>query len=175
MITPRFKQGNFETGIREGMQNMILVADGTIGESDISSSSGDDFPIWGFMLFWFGIVGLFTFMGIFTPGCSGWGLYVFLIPFYIGPAAIISDEMGSPLGWFIILGYLILYPLLRVIMPKTAFGKKMATKLKSSGRAGVWSSGGWSSSSSSGWSSGGGSSFSGGGGSFGGGGSSGSW
>lgn len=175
VITPRFKQGDFEAGIREGLQNMILAADGTIGEADISTASGDDFPMWGFMLFWFGIVGLFTFMGIFTPGCSGWGLYVFLIPFYIGPAAIIADETGSQLGWLIILGYLVLYPLLRMILPKTEFGKKMATKVKSSGRSGVWSSSGWSSSSSSGWSSGGGSSFSGGGGSFGGGGSSGSW
>ena len=175
VITPRFKQGDFEAGIREGLEHMVLAADGTIGDADISTASGDDFPMWGFMLFWFGIVGLFTFMGIFTPGCSGWGLYVFLIPFYIGPSAIIADDSGSSLGWFILLGYLVLYPILRIIMPKTAFGKKMATKVQSSGRSGVWSSSGWSSSSSSGWSSGGGSSFSGGGGSFGGGGSSGSW
>jgi uncharacterized protein len=175
VITPRFKQGDFEQGIREGLRSIILAADGTIGESDIASSTEDDFPIWAFLLFWFGIVGLFTFMGIFTPGCSGWGLYAFLIPFYIGPAAIISEETGSSAGWLIIAGYLVLYPVLRLIMPKTAFGKKMTEKMKASSRSGGgWSSSGWSSSSS-GWSSGGGSSFSGGGGSFGGGGSSGSW
>ena len=177
VITPLFKQGDFEAGIREGLEQMILAADGTIGESDITSASGDDFPAWAFLLFWFSIVGLFTFMGIFSPGCTGWGLYAFLIPFYIGPAAIISDEMGSPLGWGIVIAYLVLYPVLRIFMPKTDFGKRMATKIKTSGRAGggSWSSSGWSSSSSSsGWSSGG-SSFSGGGGSFGGGGSSGSW
>lgn len=175
VITPRFKQGEFEEGIREGLKTIIQAADGTIGESDIASSSGGDFDLLLFLLIWFSVVGLFTVFSVFTPGCSGWGLFAFLIPFYLGPAFILSEESHSSIGFALLGGYLIGIPLLRLFLPKTAFGKKMAEKMKSSSRSGgSWSSSGWSSSSS-GWSSGGGSSFSGGGGSFGGGGSSGSW
>jgi uncharacterized protein len=177
VITPRFKQGDFEAGIREGVQTMMQAADGTIGEGDLASSSGGDFPVAIFLLVWFGVVGLFTVLGVFTPGCAGWGLYAFLIPFYLIPAFILSAESHSSIGFGLLAAYLIGIPLLRLFLPKTAFGKKMTEKMKnaSSSRGGSWSS----SSSSSGWSSGGGfssgSSFSGGGGSFGGGGSSGSW
>ncbi len=177
VITPRFKQGDFEAGIREGLVTIIQAADGSIGESDIASASGDDFPVAVFLLVWFGVVGLFTVLGVFTPGCAGWGLYVFLIPFYLAPAFILSELSNSLLGFALLAAYLIGIPLLRLFLPKTEFGKKMAEKMKnaSSSRGGSWSS----SSSSSGWSGGGGfssgSSFSGGGGSFGGGGSSGSW
>jgi uncharacterized protein len=176
VITPRFKQGEFEEGIREGLNTIIRAADGTIGESDIASASGGDFDLVLFLLIWFGVVGLFTVFSVFTPGCSGWGLFAFLIPFYLGPAFILSEESSSSVGFALLGGYLLGIPLLRIFLPKTAFGKKMAEKMKTASRSGgSWSSSGWSSSSSSGWSSGGGSSFSGGGGSFGGGGSSGSW
>ncbi|MFA6232659.1 MAG: TPM domain-containing protein [Bacteroidota bacterium] len=178
IITPEFKQGNFEKGISDGLTSIIQIADGTIGESDISSASGGTFPLLFFMLFWFSIVGLFTFIGIFTPGFMGWGMFAFLIPFYLGPAAIISAEAKSPIGFIILIVYLIGYPILHLLLPKTKFGQTMKTKFASgSSRGGSWTGSGWSSSSS-GWSSGGSSSgggFSGGGGSFGGGGSSGSW
>ncbi|MDX9757549.1 MAG: TPM domain-containing protein [Bacteroidota bacterium] len=170
VITPRFKQGDFEGGIREGLRSIIATADGTIGESDLASSGGD-FDVWLFLLIWFSVVGLFTFFAVFTPGCSGWGLYAFLIPFYAGPAFILSEEVNSSVGFGLLLAYLIGMPLLRIFMPKFSFGKTIATKMASASRAG----GGWSSSSSGGGWSSGGSSFSGGGGSFGGGGSSGSW
>jgi uncharacterized protein len=102
-------------------------------------------------------------------------LYAFLVPFYAAPAFLIQQETGSPLGFLLLIVYLVGLPILRILLPKSDWGKRMAEKMKTSGRV-TWSSGGWSSSgSSSGWSSGGGSSFSGGGGSFGGGGSSGSW
>lgn len=171
VITPRFKQGDFEGGIREGLRSIIATADGSIGESDLASSGGD-FDVWLFLLIWFSVVGLFTFFAVFTPGCSGWGMYAFLIPFYAGPAFILSEEVNSSVGFGLLLAYVIGMPLLRIFMPKFSFGQKIATKMASASRSG----GGWSSSSSSGggWSSGG-SSFSGGGGSFGGGGSSGSW
>jgi uncharacterized protein len=178
VITPQFKQGDFEKGIRDGLSNIILIADGTIGENDIARASGDDFPTVIFMAIWFGVIALFTFMGVFMPGCMSWVLYAFLIPFYLAPAFVLSEGVGSPIGFIILLAYLIGYPLLHLFLPKTKFGKKIATKAAlGSSSGGGWKSSGWSSSSS-GWSSGGsssGSSFSGGGGSFGGGGSSGSW
>ncbi|MFZ1728784.1 MAG: TPM domain-containing protein [Bacteroidota bacterium] len=178
VITPKFKQGDYEAGIREGLSDMISIADGTIGESDISTSSSDDFPVWAFMIAWFSLIGLFTLMGVFMEGCAGWMMYGFLMPFYIAPAFILSAESKTSLGFIVLLVYLVVYPILHTILPKTQFGKNMAKKAASgSSRGGGWKSSGWSSSSS-GWSSGSsssGSSFSGGGGSFGGGGSSGSW
>ena len=174
IITPRFKQGDFEGGIREGLLALIKAADGNLSEAELAQTSDDDFPLVFFLLFWFGIVGLFTALGIFTPGFTGWFLFAFLIPFYAAPAFLVQQETGMPLGFGLFGLYLIAYPLLRIFLPKTAFGKKMSEKMKTSGGGMSWSSsGGWSSSGSSGFSSGGGG-FSGGGGSFGGGGSSGS-
>ncbi len=180
IITPRFKQGDFEGGIREGLIALTKAADGTLSEADLAQSGDDEFPLVFFLLFWFGIVGVFTVLGVFTPGCTGWFLYAFLVPFYAAPAFIIQEETGTPFGLILFGVYLVAYPLLRILLPKTDWGKKVAEKMKASGhtrwKTSVgWSGGGFSSGSSSGWSSGGGSSFSGGGGSFGGGGSSGSW
>lgn len=175
IITPRFKQGDFEAGIRDGLVALIQAADGTLSLDTLEATSDDEFPLVFFLLFWFSIVGLFTVFGIFSPGCAGWFLYAFLVPFYAAPAFLIQQETGSPLGFLLLIVYLVGLPILRILLPKSDWGKRMAEKMKTSGRV-TWSSGGWSSSgSSSGWSSGGGSSFSGGGGSFGGGGSSGSW
>ena len=175
IITPRFKNGDFELGIQDGLTAMMQASDGTLDTSS-NSAGGFDVGLGMFMLFWFSIVGLFTVMGAFTPGCMGWFLYAFLIPFYAAPAFILQSETDSPIGLVLFIAYLIGYPVIRIFLPKTAFGKKMAEKMKKSqsSRGGSWSSGGWSSggSSSGGFSSGG---FSGGGGSFGGGGSSGSW
>jgi len=178
IITPRFKQGDFEGGIREGLLALTKAADGALSESRVASFAEDDFPMLFFLLFWFSIVGLFTLIALVTPGCGGWFMFAFLIPFYAIPSGLIFAE-GHTWGISIVFIYLIVFPLLKIVMPKTTFGarffeKVLAWSAKSSGkgRRTGYSSGGWSSSS--GWSSGG-SSFSGGGGSFGGGGSSGSW
>lgn len=177
IITPRFKQGDFEGGIREGLIALTKAADGTLSEAELATSSDEEFPLIFFLLFWYGIVGVFTFIALFSPGCSGWGLYAFLIPFHGAPGLILAEETGWPIGYVFFALYLLGFPIFKIILARTAFGKKMATKMATSSRGGSWSSGGWTFSSGGGgggWSSGG-SSFSGGGGSFGGGGSSGSW
>jgi uncharacterized protein len=119
----------------------------------------------------FSIIGLFTVIGILTPG-MGWFLYVFLIPFWtIFPAVIIG-----PLPTLVLLAaYLIGYPIAKLRLKHSAWYAKAAEEMKTKGSTtigGFTVTGG--SSSSSGWSSGGGG-FSGGGGSSGGGGASGSW
>jgi uncharacterized protein len=112
VITPRFKRGEFEDGIREGLRTMVLAADGNLGEAAVAE--GDSFSIWLFLLFWFSIVGLFTGVGILTKGCMGWGLYAFLFPFYIAPAAILSQEADSGLGVVVLLLYIVGYPVLHL-------------------------------------------------------------
>ena len=121
--------------------------------------------------FIFGIIGIFTAVGITTPGGGGWFLYVFLIPFWAMFPIMIVGVRGA----MILLGtYVVGYPIAKLIVGRTDWYAKAAQDLKSKGTASIggftFTSGG-----SSGFSSGGGGGFSGAGGSSGGGGSSGSW
>jgi uncharacterized protein len=122
--------------------------------------------------FIFGIIGLFTVIGVMTPGV-GWFLYLFLIPFWaMFPIVIIGTRPTLAL-----LGaYLIGYPIAKLSLKKTAWYQKAVREMKTKGSATI---GGFSfNSAGSGFSSGGssgGGGFSGGGGSSGGGGASGSW
>ena len=123
-------------------------------------------------LFFLLVVGVFTLVAFATPGAGGWFLYVFLLPFWgVFPPATLGSTVGLPMFGLYAIGM----PIAKILMARTAWGKKYAKKFGGSMRSGKggsgwssWSSGGSSSSSSS-------SSFSGGGGSFSGGGSSGSW
>jgi uncharacterized protein len=169
-IAPYFRQNNYDDGVTAGI-NAIVKAIG--GEYKVDDDAGnlDDLG-WQekalIGLFIFGILGVFTFLGLIIPGCAGWFLYAFLIPFY---AAFPMVVLGTTAGLMVLGFYTIAFPILKLIIGKTDWGRRVAEKMAKANRG----SGGWSSGS--GWSGGGRSSggFSGGGGSFGGGGSSGSW
>jgi len=190
VMTPRFREGDYDGGLTEGALAVISVLEGQelaeaadFGEaSDSSSLSGFsdleiDMPLGPRILmgaFIFGIIGLFTIVGLFTPG-FGWFLYLFLIPFWATFPIMVIGGKPTLVVFFI---YLIGYPAAKLYMRSTSWYKKAKTDLRTKGRASI---GGFSfSSGSSGgsWSSGGSSSsggFSGGGGSSGGGGASGGW
>jgi uncharacterized protein len=179
VMTPRFKANDYNGGIDEGVKAIVGKIEGTAeipADAPASASSngltveGADMP-WTMRLllgvFIFGIIGLFTFIGVTTPG-AGWFLYFFLIPFWaMFPIVIVGPR--ATVG--ILATYLVGFPVAKLVLRNTEWYKKSAKK----GGGIRWSSGGssWSSGGSS-WSSGG-SSFSGGGGSSGGGGCSGSW
>jgi uncharacterized protein len=172
-IAPHFRKQNYDEGVKAGVEAIIKSIRGEYVDIDESENSLEmsltERLITG--VFIFGILGLFTITGLFVPGCSGWFLYAFLIPFYaIFPTVVVGLNGGLGL----LLVYVIGFPILKLIVGRTAWGKKMTS---SSGRrvGSGWTSGGGFSSGGGGWSSGGGGGFSGGGGSFGGGGSSGSW
>ena len=177
VMTPSFKAGDFDKGIAAGVEAIVGQLEGKPAvaaeeTSAVSSSSGlhinaPDMP-WPERIllgaFIFGIIGLFTFVGIMTPGV-GWFLYVFLIPFWAMFPIIIVGTRGA----LTLLGiYVVGYPLAKLALSHTAWYEKAAASLKSKGSASV---GGFTFTSSGG-SSG---SSSGGGGFSGGGGSSGSW
>jgi uncharacterized protein len=184
VMTPQFKGGNYDRGIEEGVTAVLGQLEGTgtlpdAAPSEGSSSnnlfSGPDLPWYGRILlgaFIFGIIGLFTVMGVLTPGV-GWFLYFFLIPFW----AMFPIIIVGPIGTLVLLAtYLVGYPIAKLRLRRTAWYKKAAADLKSKGTATIGGFTVSSSSGSSGFSSGGSSSsFSGGGGSSGGGGASGSW
>lgn len=188
IMTPRFRDGDFDGGISEGALAVLNILEGQeLPETAEGYETGDsqsvsefsDFdsglsiiPRILFGAFIFGIIGLFTFVGIITPGI-GWFLYAFLIPFWASFPIIIVGTKGTIV---LLIIYIIGYPVAKLYIRTTPKYKKARMDLRSKGKASVggftFSSGGSSRSWSSGSSSGG---FSGGGGSSGGGGASGSW
>jgi uncharacterized protein len=123
--------------------------------------------------FIFGIIGLFTVIGVMDPG-AGWFLYFFLIPFWAMFPIIVVGSTGA---LYLLITYVICFPIAKLLLKNTDWYKKAQEALRTKGHANIGgftiNSGGSGSS----WSSGssGGSSFSGGGGCSGGGGASGSW
>jgi uncharacterized protein len=190
-MTPRFKANDFDGGLVDGVNAIVAKLEGrAVASADIDqgaqrtakgvfdSQALADFegqlPPWPMRIllgaFIFGIIGVFTFVGIVTPG-AGWFLYVFLIPFWAMFPIVVVGVKGALLLLAI---YSIGFPVAKLVLGKRDWYRKAAEELKRTGHATIGgvviTSGG---SSSSGGSSGGG--FSGGGGSSGGGGASGSW
>ena len=189
VITPRFKEGDYDRGVIDGTAAIVAQLDGqgsVAAEADgktRQSASGLDLDApdlpWQTRIllgaFIFGIIGLFTVVGVLTPGV-GWFLYIFLIPFWaMFPMVVVGEYPALVL----LATYVIGYPLAKVFLGRTAWYQKAAQDMKTKGHAtiGGFTMSSSSSGSSSGFSSSSSSSdsFSGGGGSSGGGGASGSW
>lgn len=171
-IAPNFRRGDYDGGVTAAVNSMIKAIAGEYKAEDSGTLDNNDLnPKERIFigLFVFGILGVFTFIALFSKGCAGWGLYAFLIPFYATfPMVVLGLQAGVGLLGLYIIGM----PIAKILVGRSAWGQAKMMKWQSSG--GRSSGGGWSMGSGWGSSSGGGG-FSGGGGSFGGGGSSGSW
>lgn len=192
VMTPRFKEGDFDGGVEAGVQSVIDVLEkGALPEmaqdkeynafkptafniKEVGLSLSERILIGAFV---FGIIGLFTIVGVTTPS-AGWFLYLFLIPFWAMFPIIIVGIKGALVLLSI---YIIGFPIAKLVIRNTAWYRKASKDLRTKGRASIGgftfasgrSESSWSSGSSSG---SGGSGFSGsGGGSSGGGGASGRW
>ncbi len=184
VMAPRFKEGNYDAGVTAGVEALVQVLNGGVLPEVAADSKKVDSA--GFSLqtaslpvrilvglFVFAILGVFSVIGIITPGGTGWFLYVFMIPFWIIFPFFL---FGFTAFLVCAASHLLLYPIVKVLIGRTAWHKQIKLDLKNNGKTSVFGftfhargSGVSSSSSSSG------SSFSGGGGSSGGGGASGSW
>ena len=83
--------------------------------------------------FIFGIIGIFTVVGIATPGV-GWFLYVFLIPFWaMFPIIIIGPK--ATVGLLAV--YLIGYPVAKLILSRNPAYQKAAREMKAKGSTNV--------------------------------------
>jgi len=184
-LTPRFKAGDYDGGIEGGIGAILDVLEGreytgaagaateTPAKSGSSSSgflNAPDMPWYERVLlgaFIFGIIGLFTVLGVLTPS-AGWFLYFFLIPFWAMFPIVVVGGKGA---FAMLMTYLVAFPIAKLTIRKKAWYLRAAQDLKTKGSATVGgmviTSGGGGSSSGGG--------FSGGGGSSGGGGASGSW
>jgi len=196
VMTPHFKANEFDSGVARGVAAIIATLEGrgagsagaagagtTGGLANFLDSPGlkgfeQDLPPWPLRIllgaFIFGIIGLFTIIGVVTPGV-GWFLYLFLIPFWAMFPIVVVGVKGALL---ILAIYVIGFPIAKLIISRRPEYAKAAKELKRTGSAtfgGMVITSGGSSRGSSGSSSSGGGGFSGGGGSSGGGGASGSW
>jgi uncharacterized protein len=181
VMTPRFKAGDYNGGIDAGVQailDLLEKGESPAGEGGPETSSGlgieaPDMPITERILigaFIFGIIGLFTVIGIVTPG-AGWFLYFFLIPFWAMFPIMVVGTTGALV---LLITYLVAFPVAKFMLKNSEWYKKAGADLHTKGRASIGGFTFLSGGSGGGWSSGGGG-FSGGGGSSGGGGASGSW
>ena len=188
VIAPPFKAGQFDQGLEDGVTAMIGQLEGKGADAlpspppatAKSAIKGPNLSMTErilFGIFIFGIIGLFTVIGVTTPG-MGWFLYVFLIPFWAMFPIIVVGFTAT----MVILGvYLVGFPIAKILISRSDWFKQRSLTAARGGRRSRMdglnhSSGGWSSGSSSGSGSWGSSdSFSGGGGESGGGGSSGDY
>lgn len=162
-LAPAFRRGDYDGGIQAGINAMVQAIGGEYSADDNSSNDFEGLTLKERILtglFLFGILGIFTLIGLFSKGAMGWVLYFFLMVFYYAFFMVVG---GSHAVFY---SYIVGYPLLKFYLNRHPKWKNKM--MKWSGGRGTWGGG------SGGWSSGGGG-FSGGGGSFGGGGSSGSW
>jgi uncharacterized protein len=188
ILAPRFKAGQFDAGVEEGVDAIVSRLEGSApdlqetpppaGDSVGGFGDGPDLPLTERILFGafiFGIIGLFTVLGVLTPG-MGWFLYFFLIPFWAMFPIVVVGTRGALI---LLVTYLIAFPTAKIVVSRSGWYRKARTDLRTKGQASIGGftlrAGGSGGSGSSSWSSGGGSSFSGGGGHSGGGGASGSW
>ena len=188
VMTPAFRANNFDGGIEGGVAAIVAELEGTGANAgttanfaDVPSGSrkssfefeGPDIPWYMRILlgcFIFGVIGIFTVVGVMTPG-MGWFLYVFLIPFWaMFPIIVIGPK--ATLG--VLATYVIGFPIAKLVLKRMPWYAKASEDMKTKGSANIGGMVFTSSGSSSSGSSGGGG-FSGGGGSSGGGGASGSW
>ena len=148
VITPKFKNGDYNGGITEGARAVIEVLEGgkppviagnesvTSGKSGFLNMEEPDLPIMERILigaFVFGIIGLFTVIGILTPGV-GWFLYIFLIPFWAMFPIIIVGTRGA---FICLLTYVIVYPAAKLLLKNTKWYKKAKTDLRTKGKASI--------------------------------------
>lgn len=162
LMAPRFREGDFDGGVGAAVDAVSSAIRGEPVDLPEKRTEVAGFNPGSFIfLLIFGLP--FINIALAARGAAGWIVGIFLTPFFFAfPAAI----FGLTAGKVIAIGWLLVFPLLRLILPKTAAGRGTGSRggafwgpFIGGGGGGGFSGGG----------------FSGGGGSFGGGGASGGW
>jgi len=164
LMAPRFRAGDFEGGVEaaaDAVSSAIRGEPVVLPEEPARGRGVNPGSLIFFLIFGLPFIGA----ALSSRGAAGWILYLFLTPFFFAfPAGIFGLKAGAVVAG----AWLVGFPLLRLIWPKTAVGRDAGSKRGTfwgpfiGGGGGGFSGGG-----------GFGGGFSGGGGSFGGGGASG--
>ena len=97
-IAPHFRKDDYDGGVTAGIDAIIKGIGGEYSADDTDEDSMADLS-WKEKLligaFVFGILGIFTFVGLIAPGCGGWFLYAFLVPFYATFPTILLGVKGG--------------------------------------------------------------------------------
>ena len=147
VMAPRFKAGDFDGGVEAGVLAVIAqlrgeadaAADARNDPAPSQSQSGlqvADLSVTERILFGafiFGIIGLFTIIGVLTPG-MGWFLYLFLIPFWAMFPIVVVGTQGALI---LLVTYLIAFPVAKLIVSRTAWYAKAQRDIKTKGKASV--------------------------------------
>jgi uncharacterized protein len=162
LMAPRFREGDFNGGVGAAVEAVSSAIRGEPVQLPEKKAQSSGFNPGSFIfLLIFGLP--FIGAALSARGAAGWIVGIFLTPFFFAfPAAIFGVTVGKVTA----IAWLIVFPLLRLIWPKTAAGRGSGSRggtfwgpFIGGGGGGGFSGGG----------------FSGGGGSFGGGGASGGW
>ncbi|MBI3006219.1 MAG: TPM domain-containing protein [Ignavibacteriales bacterium] len=166
-IVPRFKNGDFDGGVFEGVTAILGTIEGTYVSAETDGDyDSEEIPFWGILFFigiFLAVVGTHSVIAILNKGFTSYFHGAFLIPFWLFfPVAVFQSVFGI----LPVILYVIVFIIAKIWFTSSPVGQKFQTRWMPKSGGGSSSGGGWSS---------GGGGFSGGGGSFGGGGSSGSW
>ena len=149
LMTPRFREGNYDVGIEAGVTGAIQILEGRQPRDPEDDWAAPDRSGTGFnmeapdmprakrifiSLVVFGIIGLFTFIGLVTPGGMGWFLYVFLIPFWsLFPLAL----FGSSAALGLVIAYGLGFPLAKLLIARRPRYRQASEDIKTKGFAGI--------------------------------------
>jgi len=144
LMTPRFNQGDYNLGVEAGVHAIIGHLEGNeqpdaapLKKEQAKSEpffEGPDLPIFERILigsFVFGIIGLFTIIGVLTPGV-GWFLYLFLIPFWAMFPIIVVGTRGA---FILLITYLVCFPVAKLVLARARWYREAKADLKSKGVA----------------------------------------
>lgn len=143
-IAPRCRNGDYNGCVEAGIQAIIAQLQGeeqapAAARTEEASGSdsffeGPDLSITERILigsFVFGIIGLFTVIGILTPG-AGWFLYFFLIPFWAMFPIVVVGTHGTLI---VLVTYLVGFPLVKVALRRHDWYRNALADLKTKGVA----------------------------------------
>src|SRR6478736_2812796 len=82
-IAPEFRRGDYDAGVKAGINGIVKAIAGEYSASDTEGFG--ELSLLAKILISLGVtlfISIFAFMGLIFPGCVGWGIYLFLMPFY---------------------------------------------------------------------------------------------
>ncbi|HSO19102.1 MAG TPA: TPM domain-containing protein, partial [Desulfosarcina sp.] len=147
VMAPRFKDGDFDGGIEQAVAAIVAQlehddAPAPAATAPAAAKQRDTFfqgPDLGMVeriligCFIFGIIGLFTFLGVVTPG-MGWFLYFFLIPFWAMFPVVVVGSTGA---LTLLIVYLVCFPIAKILLSRTPWYGRAKKNLKRRGRAAI--------------------------------------